>query len=368
MAFLSVEMNPRKGADPVVPEEMKKRDDVTESQKKRLALWSRMGLGPGGVPLAANPSGSGIPDMADGQGLSGLALPETPMGKAPKSDKKTMLERERALREQREKEEEDEAEREKEAIRKKREEEKAKRRFGFAPLGPVLPREEVSPVRPATPAPPPAPPMPRPPRPPGAAGAQMKLSISASTVDRVVAATEPTQSEYALPGEPAEDRRDAKKSKKANKQVEQNQPKKAKKKKKKKKTQDSSDDEEEDTSEGDDEPAPPSGAAPKLPPNKSAQMYIESVKGKVSKANENLTDKDLERRFGSGSAPTPGLMTEEQALMMLMKERGKKKPESAAARVQREAQEWADAKKNRMARKRSRSGGRMVTSARGPNR
>eukprot|EP00746_Dinoflagellata_sp_MGD_P161533 gnl/MRDRNA2_/MRDRNA2_88724_c0_seq1.p1 gnl/MRDRNA2_/MRDRNA2_88724_c0~~gnl/MRDRNA2_/MRDRNA2_88724_c0_seq1.p1 ORF type:complete len:218 (+),score=73.67 gnl/MRDRNA2_/MRDRNA2_88724_c0_seq1:103-756(+) len=141
------------------------------------------------------------------------------------------------------------------------------------------------------------------------------------------------------------------------------------KKKKKKKRQDVSDDEEEETE--DEEEEEPESQAIKLPPNKYAQMNIESVKGKVSKANENMTDKDLERRFGSqisSAASGSGLMTEEQALALLMKDKGKRRPESAAARVQREMEEWEDTKKWREKRKRSRSGGRMITNRRGPPR
>lgn len=88
-------------------------------------------------------------------------------------------------------------------------------------------------------------------------------------------------------------------------------------------------------------------------------MVIDSVKGKVSTANRNFTDADLERRFSMQEQQAGGhgsLMSEEQVLKMLQKEK-QDKPNAAAGsatrRVQRELAEWAAAKEQQRQRVKS---------------
>merc|ERR1712045_141460 len=52
-------------------------------------------------------------------------------------------------------------------------------------------------------------------------------------------------------------------------------------------------------------------------------MVVESVKGKVSTANRNFTDADLERRFQlhEGKSSDGSLMTEEEVLRLLRREK-----------------------------------------------
>lgn len=86
-------------------------------------------------------------------------------------------------------------------------------------------------------------------------------------------------------------------------------------------------------------------------------MVIDSVKGKVSTANRNFTDADLERRFALPDAGMhSGLMTEEEVLRMIRKEKqdkGAAATGSASRRVQRELAEWAAAKEQQRARVKS---------------
>merc|ERR1712232_110246 len=91
-------------------------------------------------------------------------------------------------------------------------------------------------------------------------------------------------------------------------------------------------------------------------------MVVESVKGKVSTANKNLTDADLERRFSlhDGSGGDAGsLMTEEQVLRIIRREKQERGGAterggaSASRRVQRELDEWADKKAQQRARVKS---------------
>merc|ERR1712107_792158 len=86
-------------------------------------------------------------------------------------------------------------------------------------------------------------------------------------------------------------------------------------------------------------------------------MVVESVKGKMSNANRHLTDADLERRFQmQDTRPEGSLMTEEQVLRMIRKEKqergGPTGAGTAAAtrRIQRELAEWAAAKEQQRAR------------------
>lgn len=89
----------------------------------------------------------------------------------------------------------------------------------------------------------------------------------------------------------------------------------------------------------------------------TAKMVVESVKGKVSTANRNFTDADLERRFSMQESQGHGsLMTEEEVLRMIRKEkqeRGTGTQGSASRRVQRELAEWAAAKEQQRARVKS---------------
>eukprot|EP00928_Gymnodinium_smaydae_P071884 TRINITY_DN5535_c0_g1_i1.p2 TRINITY_DN5535_c0_g1~~TRINITY_DN5535_c0_g1_i1.p2 ORF type:complete len:422 (-),score=127.16 TRINITY_DN5535_c0_g1_i1:41-1246(-) len=107
---------------------------------------------------------------------------------------------------------------------------------------------------------------------------------------------------------------------------------------------------------------------------------MESVKGKVSNDNRNLTDADLERRFsslegllsglaegggGGGGAATAAtssggpLMSEEEVLRMIRREKvqrggpGDRGGASASRRVQRELDEWANQKAAQRARVKS---------------
>lgn len=82
-------------------------------------------------------------------------------------------------------------------------------------------------------------------------------------------------------------------------------------------------------------------------------MNVESVKGKVSNDNKHMTDADLERRFGSREAaePASGMMTEEQVLAMMQKERkGQRDTQSSARRAKKELAEWTQLKAQKMAR------------------
>lgn len=83
-------------------------------------------------------------------------------------------------------------------------------------------------------------------------------------------------------------------------------------------------------------------------------MNVESVKGKVSNDNKHMTDADLERRFGStrdSDPSTSGMMTEEQVLALMQKERkGQRDTAAASRRAKRELAEWTQLKAQRMAR------------------
>merc|ERR1719433_380624 len=135
--------------------------------------------------------------------------------------------------------------------------------------------------------------------------------------------------------------------------------KKTKRKKHKRRGSSESDD---DKSASQDEPDEAESRLDRMPENARKQardggiswtmMHVESVKGKVSNANKGFTDADLEKRFGPReSASSNSLMTEQEVLAMMKKDR-KGKPESdwAMRRAQKELAEWTEIKAQRMAR------------------
>jgi len=398
MTFLS---QPRRGSSPPIPEHLG--PDVTLAQKKRLAMLAKMGIGPvAQKKQEAAPEPPPPPPMVEEK-------VEVPRGPSPQRDRErrlAMLERERRIREQ------EERQREQEEQDAKDEREKRKRpRAGLMSLGPVQAREErAAPAAPAAfgaQAGGPAHPPPR-----------MDLKISAETAERARASSAPAApreeddeddgdeaeepNEDAAPAEVLDEmealrlirqqgsyrERAAGGGRWDRREPDGEARQKAKKKNKPKKSKDDEAsaapaEQAEDWDEDDPDVWPGTeqktvATRPDDPKTATGQqmtrresgvsykkMVIESVKGKVSHAYKGFTDADLERRFGARmEASSSALMSEEEALAMINKEKKEKGSHLPAAsrRVQREAAEWASAKQLRVARSRSRE--RLVVSGR----
>lgn len=390
MSFLS---RPRRGTSPPIPDSIG--DDVTLAQKKRLAMLAKMGLGP-------------VHEKEQKERQATKS--ESPQ--RPKVNRRSvLLEKERRIREQEEQLEREEARREREE-RRRREEENRKRKAkgGLERLGTVERREEkpiaaptpIDPISRLPKEPPPPPPGP----PPGAAllppslgGSFLESTVQAPKMELKIS---PEVASGARPSgvlpegdnaqKAADDSSDGedvpmpweidqmRKAELAKAQM-MSQPKAGRKKKKNKKRRGrggehvaEGDEKESDDDEDDDSRSSRSGERgrapqPFKPPKPSAAIaFIDSVKGKVSKVNEGWTDADLERRFGSQNSAesSKALMSEEEALKMLNKQRKFEKVEKdkgiVSKRVQREAQEWAQAKAERRTRVRSRSREHLVVS------
>jgi len=382
MSSLTIEMGMRRkrGNSPEIPRELAGRDDMTLAQKQRMAVMAKMGVG----PIAPS-----MPAMRDMPSLVASEIASA-RGPPPTDRKAALLEQERRFREQQEKEEEAEELAMQEKLAKRG------RRPGMARLGPVQPREDEIPSF-----------LPAPMQVPAKKEMTMVVKISKETAERARQADMAKEVEEDDSESEAEDQVLAflrmEKAKKNAKTVtpvvppqkEQN-PKPGKKKRKRTRGREGEGGEEwyagdddfgEEEGEGEFDPmlearvqhadreglvgdciwraqeARGGEPIPRLPATFSdggvskKMMVIDSVKGKVSTANRNFTDADLERRFSiQDSAGHGGLMSEEQVLKMIRKEkqdRGAAVDGSAARRVQRELAEWAAAKEQQRARVKS---------------
>mmetsp|Transcript_63756 Transcript_63756/g.120699 ORF Transcript_63756/g.120699 Transcript_63756/m.120699 type:complete len:371 (+) Transcript_63756:100-1212(+) len=361
----------RRTEEPPIPQYLG--DDVTQVQKKRLALLAKMGLGPNMKSGGAQVRAPSPPKPA--------ALEDASRGPPSLHDRKAaLLERERRVREQEEKEREQEEKEERERRAKKRS-------VGLRPLGPVQPREETltpTPITMAIREPPKSSPK----------SHKMELKISADTAERargISSAGASASDSAAMPSAPEADDSEedmevwALAALRAAKQPPVKKPpppapvqaepkKKGKKRKRRRKDDDEDEDGDDDDLEDDEE-----DAAASLPTTALAQatakqvraenpykkMVVDSVKGKVSNAYKGFTDADLERRFGFSQAGSGGgLMSEEQVLAMINKEKREKNPVAAARRIQREQAEWIEERAKHAARESQKNRERLVVSAR----
>eukprot|EP00928_Gymnodinium_smaydae_P088024 TRINITY_DN72186_c0_g1_i1.p1 TRINITY_DN72186_c0_g1~~TRINITY_DN72186_c0_g1_i1.p1 ORF type:complete len:365 (-),score=116.07 TRINITY_DN72186_c0_g1_i1:108-1202(-) len=352
MTSLSIEMglSRRRTDEARVPDHLANRNDMTLAQKQRLAVMAKMGVG----PEAAGPALTTQPQLAD-----------LPPGPASRDRRAELREMERKQRQ--EAGEDDGGAVFEQQIKKPR----PKMLAGLSRLGPVQPREG-GPQVPVVPAQVPEP-------------KQWTLKISKDTAELVGKTSEAAKPAPAAEA-PEEDSSDddeevAKQQQERDKQKErdkraaaakqererqdkQRQQAKKRKRNKKGKDEDAADDWQDESEEEDEadfaqaEPRRPSlrdGGAPKQ------MMVVESVKGKVSNANKNLTDADLERRFSlfGGGDDSGSLMSEEQVLRMIRREKQERGGgqdrggASASRRVQRELDEWADKKAQQRARVKS---------------
>jgi len=278
--------------------------------------------------------------------------------------KAALLEKERRFREAEERQQELEAFEEQQRREKRA---KAQGRVGIQRLGMVMPREDDIPQ--FLPAPMQVP--------PPKTETKMEIKISKETAERAKGPSAEEAKEDVEDEDEDEDAEDqvlaflrmekAKKVKAAKTPQEEQKAKPAKKKRKR--TRGGVGVGEHEELAGDDDDGPEEGAAApeeawEPPPMRQRDggvskqlMVVESVKGKVSTANRNFTDADLERRFSMQEAQGHGsLMTEEEVLRMIKKEkqeRGGPAQGSASRRVQRELAEWAAAKEQQRARVKS---------------
>lgn len=332
-----------------MPSQIASRDDVTLAQKQRLAVLAKMGVGP---VASASPVVRDVPPLAVRDTATATTRVPPPMDR-----KAALLEQERRFREQEERQQEMEA-REEQEKREKR----ARIGKGLARLGPVMPREDDIPQ--FLPAPMQVP--------PSKTETRMEIKISKETAERAKG----LESANAKDDDDEEDDQPedqvlaflrmekAKKAKtKPTPQEEQN-AKPGKKKRKRTRGREGEGEEwyaEEDYAE--DEVHEDIWEREHFPVRardggvSKQMMVVESVKGKVSTANRNFTDADLERRFSMQENQGHGsLMTEEEVLRMIKKEkqeRGGAATGSASRRVQRELAEWAAAKEQQRARVKS---------------
>jgi len=388
-------MRRRRGNSPPIPEHLG--PDVTLAQKKRLAMLAKMGIGPvAGHAEAAQGRANNAPSPPRG-GSGGSVPPHQPVNR-----RALMLERERDLREAEERRQEQEEQEE-------RERRTRQRPGAFASLGPVMPRQEekeksfpmprmdirisaetaetvrqqkvgsggsttpstmigsssvvtAALVRDAgvmggatasnsT--------LPPPPIHDGEevrnGGEKRRKFTEAADQD----SSSQDESAQPPPPEPPEAVQEAWRKERASRmasmrdQLQEDQRRKKKKKKRKRGSREEDDDEPDGGDEDDeDEPAGDSLLSPDgarhTDPSRAPRMYVENVKGKVSHDNKNLTDADLERRFGAGGnllGAAGAMMSEEQAMAMIKREKSEKAAAAgsglaASRRVQREAAEW----------------------------
>lgn len=331
------------------------------AQKQRMAVMAKMGVGP---VAPAQPSSRDMPALVSAEIASARGPP-------PTDRKAALLLQERRFREQQEKEEEAEELAMQQRLAKRG------RKPAMPRLGPVQPREDEIPTF-----------LPAPMQVPAKKEMKMEVKISKETADRARQAEAAKHQEEEDSESEAEDEvlaflrmEKAKKNAKAAAaklpapSQEEQKPKPGKKKRKRTRGREGEGGEEwyggeddfgEEEGEGEFDPMmDPRGGEP-IPPLPGTtwdggvskkMMVIDSVKGKVSTANRNFTDADLERRFSLPTHQGQGsLMTEEQVLRMIQKEkkdRGGTAAGSAARRVQRELAEWAEAKEQQRARVKS---------------
>jgi len=254
-----------------------------------------------------------------------------------------LLERERRMREQEERQREEEERREAELANKK-----PKKNFsGLARLGPVMPREEDIPQFLPAPA--------REPSPPrryqdGGVGRTEDADDDEEDQEKEDSVHHPSSASRAGARKVVQ-----------SEELRQRLGTGKKKKKKRVREDGTGEDWQGDDDNEEEEELVPEAMLPRKQPREGGiskqSMVVESVKGKVSHANKNLTDADLERRFQlhDHQRDTGSLMTEEEVLRLIRKERKDKVPNagSAARRVQRELAEWETAKEVQRARVKS---------------
>jgi len=316
---------------------------MTLAQKQRLAVLAKMGVGP-----IAPPAERAAPRTE---------IKESIGGPPPVDRRAILLERERRMREQEEKQREEE-----EKLLEEKRKKKQVKFSGISRLGPVMPREDDIPQFLPAPAQEPEPRRYR----DGMASALGKAPEGEASEEE-----EDGQDRKRVPQEEQQRQLKQQQLQQQQLQLQQQQQQQGPRKKRKKKGKedgweewqgDEDDWEEDDGPE--DQPPPPLPQPRKRDGGISKQtMVVESVKGKVSHANKNLTDADLERRFPlhdtGGSAGSPALagslMTEAEVLRLIRKERKEKGSStgSAARRVQRELAEWENAKEVQRARVKS---------------
>jgi len=329
------------------------------AQKQRLAVLAKMGVGPIAPPVERSAPRTEIRDS---------------IGGPPPVDRRAiLLERERRMRDQEEKQREEEEKLLEEKQRKK----KTVKFSGLSRLGPVMPREEDIPQFLPAPAQEPEPRRYRDERAEHAKANEPEderedagqKALATPKQDKKRAATEEEQMLRLLREHKQQQQQQQQNQHQQQQQLLQQQLQQLqqgpRKKKKKKVREDGGEwqgeDEDWDEEERQDDPQQPPLPLP-LPRKRDGgiskqTMVVESVKGKVSHANKNLTDADLERRFplfDSGGSGGP-LMSEEEVLRLIRKERKEKGSStgSAARRVQRELAEWENAKEVQRARVKS---------------
>jgi hypothetical protein len=346
MSSLTIEMGLRRRHaedEPIVPDAVATRDDVTLAQKQRLAVLAKMGLGPVADPNIRAPASSAVA-VHGGR--------DVPTPRPPPNQKAVLMERERRFREQ--EEDDDDLF---QAVKKQKPKPARPSFPGFQRLGPVQAREEDKLQSFPAPAKEQAP----------SGGITIK-PIERSKIPSAVAADEKVEEPAVPGGEPASasaggdhmsaekailaflEMQKKKKAKALEREAEEMRQKQEKKKRKRaekevekqKRGNDRDDDEEED----DDSQAHDREHRRFSESTKGPLMVVESVKGKVSNANKNMTDADLERRFMAQEREHRGsLMTEEQVLRMIRKEKTDKPASgNAARRIQKELAEWEAAK------------------------
>jgi len=310
-----------------MPAQIASRDDMTLAQKQRLAVLAKMGVGPVASPV----------ERSSRQLNHAVDRIEGP---PPVDRRAVLLERERRMREQEERQREEEERREAELAKKKE-----KKNFsGLSRLGPVMPREEDIPQFLPAPAKEPSPPRRY------QEGGESRMDDTGDD-DEEEAVHHPSSASGAGARRIVQ-----------SEELRQRLGTGTKKKKKKRVREDGAgeDWQGDDDLEEEEETVPEAIQARKQTREggiSKQSMVVESVKGKVSHANKNLTDADLERRFQlhDHQRDTGSLMTEEEVLRLIRKERKEKQPNfgSAARRVQRELAEWETAKEVQRARVKS---------------
>mmetsp|Transcript_39219 Transcript_39219/g.92334 ORF Transcript_39219/g.92334 Transcript_39219/m.92334 type:complete len:365 (-) Transcript_39219:44-1138(-) len=343
MTSLTVELGLRRkrGNDPEIPEQLASRQDVTLAQKQRLAMLAKMGLGPAGGSL---PQRLAVADDSEPR-----AMPASGTASSTLDRRRALLERERKAREL-----EEMAHEEEERLERERRAKQARGSLGIQKLGPVMARKEEipqflpSPAQVSTPA-------------ASSSESKLQVNISRATLERVKAAAVPAEADAeddddADDAAPEDKKLDEASQQKKRAAADEAQRQKAKKKKAKRHGREDDDrderrrqddeavDDDEDSDERSRDAEKKAAAAAGAG---SRSMVVDSVKGKVSNANRNFTDADLERRFQEREreASASSLMTEEEVLKMIRKEKTEKGAAgSAARRIQRDLAEWAATK------------------------
>lgn len=336
----------RRGCSPPMPESVGA--NVTLHQKRNLARLARLGIGPA---AGATPPPSAVLGAADAAREEAEDERRARAKHAVQDRRAALLEAERRAREQ-----EEQAREADEAAAADRKAKARAARAGLKPLGAVLPREEQRPA-PGTAYPTPA---------GGVAPARrMEINISAETVERARAPPAEDDEEDdddeppavgAVPRSvflPVQRKMDERQREERERQH------KGKKKRRRRSKDDSPGGG--DASDSENADMDDSGERRRRAPRSQSEAgesvhvpYKEfHVKGQVSRDNQGFTDADLERRFPRDDAGSGGaLMSEQQVLAMIRKERGSTVAAGAATgsarRAQREAMEWEAMKQQRV--------------------